>query len=220
MPFQNLNGVFPFQEEILGHVITVCLQSEGDVNRWYSGQPLPSVRDCPGVITRDFCHKDTINFIAKPCVYSYARWSIGHLQASASIYSSHPVVLGTARVPQVHEAGAYCFSMLYWLVVWNILYFPIYWECHHPNWRILFSGVQTTNQMKTLKNSELFAERSIFSDIFSTEQCDVISDVVFRPPIPCETGAGFKTRSCQPVGRNLVPRCYSLARGSAELRFF
>jgi len=20
-----------------------------------------------------------------------------------------------------------------WLVVWNILYFSIYWECHHPN---------------------------------------------------------------------------------------
>ena len=22
-----------------------------------------------------------------------------------------------------------------WFVVWNILYFSIYWECHHPNWR-------------------------------------------------------------------------------------
>ena len=22
-----------------------------------------------------------------------------------------------------------------WLVVWNILYFSICWECHHPNWR-------------------------------------------------------------------------------------
>ena len=21
----------------------------------------------------------------------------------------------------------------HWLVVWNIFYFPIYWECHHPN---------------------------------------------------------------------------------------
>ena len=21
-----------------------------------------------------------------------------------------------------------------WLVVWNIFNFPIYWECHHPNW--------------------------------------------------------------------------------------
>ena len=28
-----------------------------------------------------------------------------------------------------------------WLVVWNIFYFPIYWECHHPNWLIFFRGV-------------------------------------------------------------------------------
>ena len=21
----------------------------------------------------------------------------------------------------------------YWLVVWNMLYFSVYWECHNPN---------------------------------------------------------------------------------------
>ena len=34
---------------------------------------------------------------------------------------------------------------IYWLVVWNhgILWFSIYWKCHHPNWRFLifFRGV-------------------------------------------------------------------------------
>ena len=25
------------------------------------------------------------------------------------------------------------------LVVWNIIYFPIYFECHHPNWLLYFS---------------------------------------------------------------------------------
>ena len=25
-------------------------------------------------------------------------------------------------------------------------YFSIYWECHHPNWLIVFRGVETTNQ--------------------------------------------------------------------------
>ena len=25
-----------------------------------------------------------------------------------------------------------------WLVVWNMFYFPIYWECHHPNWLSYF----------------------------------------------------------------------------------
>ena len=30
-----------------------------------------------------------------------------------------------------------------WLVVWNITYFSIYWECHNPNWRTpsFFRGV-------------------------------------------------------------------------------
>jgi len=30
-----------------------------------------------------------------------------------------------------------------WLVVWNILWLSIYWECHHPNWRTpsFFRGV-------------------------------------------------------------------------------
>ena len=28
-----------------------------------------------------------------------------------------------------------------WLVVWNIFYFSMYWECHHPNWLIFFRGV-------------------------------------------------------------------------------
>ena len=27
------------------------------------------------------------------------------------------------------------YLLYYWLVVWNIFYFPIYWEFHHPNWR-------------------------------------------------------------------------------------
>ena len=34
-----------------------------------------------------------------------------------------------------------------WLVVWNILYFSIYWECHHPNWLIFFRGVETINHL-------------------------------------------------------------------------
>ena len=30
--------------------------------------------------------------------------------------------------------------ILTWLVVWNICYVPIYWECHHPNWLIFSEG--------------------------------------------------------------------------------
>ena len=31
-------------------------------------------------------------------------------------------------------------SVIYcWLVVWNMFYFSIYWECHRPNWLSYFS---------------------------------------------------------------------------------
>jgi hypothetical protein len=34
-----------------------------------------------------------------------------------------------------------------WLVVWNMFYFSIYWECHHPNWTfIFFRGVDLNHQ--------------------------------------------------------------------------
>ena len=35
-----------------------------------------------------------------------------------------------------------------WLVVWDIFYFSIYWECHNPNWRthMFQRGRSSTNQ--------------------------------------------------------------------------
>ena len=44
-----------------------------------------------------------------------------------------------------------------WLVVWNIcihlLFFHIYWECHHPNWRthIFQRDRSTTNQLESCR---------------------------------------------------------------------
>ena len=35
---------------------------------------------------------------------------------------------------------------LIWLVVGNMFFFPIYCECHHPNWLIFCRGAETTNQ--------------------------------------------------------------------------
>ena len=39
------------------------------------------------------------------------------------------------------EESFYMFSIFNWLAVWNIFYFSIHWECHHPNWLIFFRGV-------------------------------------------------------------------------------
>ena len=36
----------------------------------------------------------------------------------------------------------------HWLVVWNIVYFSIYWEVHNPNWLIFFRARYTTNHDK------------------------------------------------------------------------
>ena len=35
---------------------------------------------------------------------------------------------------------------VFWLVVWNIFYFPIYIGNNNPNWLIFFRGVETINQ--------------------------------------------------------------------------
>jgi hypothetical protein len=42
------------------------------------------------------------------------------------------------------------------LVVWNMFYFSIYWECHHPTWRTpsFFWGVETSNQMENAIQSD------------------------------------------------------------------
>ena len=43
------------------------------------------------------------------------------------------VQLGIPEFIQIHP------HLMAWLVVWNMFYFSIYWECHHPNWLSYFS---------------------------------------------------------------------------------
>ena len=46
----------------------------------------------------------------------------------------------------------------YWLVVWNIFYFPLYWVANHPNWRthIFQRGGPTTNQLRLSIKSKIY----------------------------------------------------------------
>ena len=39
------------------------------------------------------------------------------------------------EVPTIYIHIWWAYIIPIWLVVWNIFYFSIYWECHHPNWR-------------------------------------------------------------------------------------
>ena len=64
-------------------------------------------------------------------------------QKTASIYTGFPGAKSTGeswfpkkRLPFGHMLLG---EIHIWLVVWNIFYFSIHWECHHPNWISYFS---------------------------------------------------------------------------------
>ena len=46
-----------------------------------------------------------------------------------------PDEIGTPRWMGWIGKGIIYIYIYIWLVVWNMFYFSIYWECHHPNWR-------------------------------------------------------------------------------------
>ena len=50
--------------------------------------------------------------------------------------------------PSKYQAHSVRSSISFWLVVWNIFYFSIYWEFHHPNWRTpwFFRRVSSNHQ--------------------------------------------------------------------------
>ena len=49
-------------------------------------------------------------------------------QFRANVYAGNCDKVIAAKAFQYRTDGIFI-----WLVVWNIFYFPIYWECHHPN---------------------------------------------------------------------------------------
>ena len=71
-------------------------------------------------------------------------------------------------------------------MVWNIFYFPIYWESHHPNWLIL---VQTTNQY-------------LYIDVYDILRASPIPSVaLLRPAAPWRRCCGPWPRRLAPCGR-------------------
>ena len=63
-------------------------------------------------------------------------------------------------------------DFFYWLVVWNILFFPFSWECHHPKWRSpsFFRGVAQppTRLLLTIINHIITIILTIINSILST----------------------------------------------------
>ena len=68
-------------------------------------------------------------------------------------------------------------------MVWNIFYFPIYWECHHPNWLIFFRGVETTNQYfyghfrAAMLSFQRIQDTQYSYDVFSTVSDEILEEI-------------------------------------------
>jgi hypothetical protein len=74
-------------------------------------------------------------------------------------------------------------------VVWNIFYFSIYWECHHPNWRTpsFFRGVGIPPSSKIMDS--LSTKRDFRSGGVSTLELQLsFGQVGVRFPVPNPTG--------------------------------
>ena len=67
-----------------------------------------------------------------------------------------PKIIQKYQKKVVNEKSPYswCGPIFCWLVLWSICYFPIYWECHHPNWRthIFQRRRYTTNQLTIINH--------------------------------------------------------------------
>ena len=89
------------------------------------------------------------------------------------LYSSYGVWKSGVHVfypyAAIRQSITLCIPLLQWLVVWNIfLFFPSYWECHHPNCYSLhdFSeGWSTTNQRWDLWRRDIDAVDAILQQI-------------------------------------------------------
>ena len=53
----------------------------------------------------------------------------------------------------------------HWLVVWNIFYFSIYWESSSQLTVIFFRGVETTNQINSMKIIKKCARKNRFLEL-------------------------------------------------------
>ena len=87
-----------------------------------------------------------------PSLQHYNTWilPLTCLQVSSSLAEARSWCPAMLPKPCCGATNLMCRTSLQrypcWLVVWNMFYFSIYWECNHPNWLIFFNRVETTNQ--------------------------------------------------------------------------
>ena len=80
-------------------------------------------------------------------IYTYIIYIYTLIYRKSGRWSSKPSTVCSARLKSpLHKNPVKCTTN--WLVVWNMLYFSIYWEFHNPNWLMFSRGVETTNQTR------------------------------------------------------------------------
>ena len=87
-------------------------------------------------------------------MWSSFHWDVRAAHGSCSQHSCNYIVHKSIALSSLFFQTAMTarYTMVpNWLVVWNMFYFPIYWECHHPNWRthIFQRAGPTTSKFQT-----------------------------------------------------------------------
>ena len=82
-------------------------------------------------------------------IVCYDRFIWINCSCSSQFHRTRQVVaiwLGGRARPWKHEGVTFKSTLVGGLEPWNLMIFPSYWECHHPNWLIFFRGVGLNHQ--------------------------------------------------------------------------
>ena len=93
-----------------------------------------------------------------------------------------------------------------WLVVWNIFYFSIYWECHHPKWR---SHIFQRGRAQPPTRYGLVPKTTMFW----------VSFVSWRTAVDTSSSEGLRQRFTSPIQRDwLWQRCRQHPFGRKKIK--
>ena len=92
-----------------------------------------------------------------------------------------------------------------WLAVWNMFYFYIYWECHHPNWRthIFSEGLKSPTSKPVISWLVFWNMNFIFHFIYGIIPTPLMNSIIFKIVIAPPTREGWKIQ--EPKSGNSIP---------------
>ena len=102
-----------------------------------------------------------------------------------------------------------------WLAVWNMFYFYIYWECHHPNWRthIFSEGLKSPTSKPVISWLVFWNMNFIFHFIYGIIPTPLMNSIIFQDGY-CTTNqrrledSGTEVWKLHPHDRHYDPPCH------------